>query len=156
MSALNRTGRWNPGGGHYLELIDVMFVTGYVRPNGSASPVVTLTPGKVFSPIYCSPDTIAFKQIAQKTDNGDLYQVTITGFSPDDSSEKNHALTGFMQGRRVLVRFRDYAGLSRLAGTDIEGLELSYELGTDPNVGGSRGYALSLTGTLTLPTAYES
>lgn len=156
MSALNRTGRWNPGGGHYLELIDATDVTGFARASAAAKPVVTLRAGKAFSRIYCTPGTLGFNQEHSETDNGDLYAITITGFHPDDDVARNATFTGFLQNHRIVVRFKDYAtGITRLVGSPDQPLSFSYKFSTGEDVPDSRGYTLTIKGTLTQPAAYE-
>jgi hypothetical protein len=54
-----------------------------------------------------------------------------------------------------MARFTDYTGQSRLAGTPVEFLSMSYKFGTGADVPDSRGYNITLRGTLTLPPAYE-
>jgi|GEM_PF-6832816 len=155
MSALDRNKRWNPGGGHQLELIEATSVTGYSRPTRSAVPTFTLLDGRSFSSIYCTPGTLEYSLEHTETDNGDLYTIEIRGFHPGDDAAREEALSSFLGGKRLMARFTDYAGQSRLAGTPVEYLSLTHKFGTGADVPDSRGYNFSLKGTLTLPPAYE-
>lgn len=154
MSEIARTGKWNPGGGRWLELVPITSVSGYSRISLTASPTITLTDGASWTRIYCSPETLQYRLSGEDTDNGDLYTIEIKGFSPDDSSSKAQAIDQLFRAKRCLARFCDNSGLIRLAGTPVEHLLFSYELGTDAAVSGSRGYSLSLKGTLTQRPAY--
>ncbi len=154
MSEITRSGKWNPGGGRWLELLPAVFVASYVRASLSAAPVITLIPGASWSKIYCTPGTLQYRLGAKHSDNGPVYTLEVRGFSADDSPEKAAALDFLFLHVQFLVRFCDNAGLIRLAGTPVESLELSYELDTDADVPGSRGYSLTLEGQLSQRPAY--
>lgn len=154
MIEIARTGKWNPGGGRWLELLPATGVASYNRPSPSAAPQITLRAGFDWTRIYCSPETLQYRLSGDETDNGDLYTLEIKGFSPDDSPTKALAIIALLRAKKHLIRFCDNAGLIRLTGTPVESLQFSYDLATDPNVAGSRGYALALKGTLTTPPAY--
>ncbi|WP_234733246.1 hypothetical protein [Tellurirhabdus bombi] len=152
--SLDRSGKWNPGGGNYIEVVPAAGVASYLRPSSSSTPVITLREGFAWTRIYCTQGTLQYREVYKDDDQGDLHELDIKGFSPDDSPAKSLSIQNLKQYKRVLVRFRDNARLTRLAGTPIESLLFTYELGTDAEVGGSRGYNLSFSGPLTEPAAY--
>lgn len=137
MTEIARSGKWNPGGGRWLELL----------------PLALLSSGQ-WTRIYCSPETLLYRDSASATDNGKLHTTEIKGYSPDDSPAKAAAIESFLSYEKCLARFCDNQGLVRLAGTASEPLSFSYELTTDTEVAGSRGYSLALSGTLTTPPTY--
>ena len=138
MTEIARSGKWNPAGGRWLELL----------------PAPLATSGGQWTRIYCSPETLLYRDSASYTDNGKLHAVDIKGYSPDDSPAKAAAIESILSYEKCLVRFCDNQGLIRLAGTQAEPLSFSYELTTDTEVLGSRGYQLALSGTLTTPPSY--
>ena len=149
MSEIARTGKWNPGGGRWLEIVPLAYVSTYARPSLTSTPTITLLAGKDWTRIYCSPETLQYRVSREITANGPLYTVEIKGFSPDDSPTKADALDRLFTEERFLVRFCDNSGLIRVAGSPVEYLSLGDEFSTDVTVGGSRGYSLDLKGTLT-------
>ncbi|GAB2571913.1 hypothetical protein [Spirosoma areae] len=150
-----RTGKWNPGGGRWLEVVPAALVSAYSRASATSTPVITLKSGASWTRIYCSPQSLQYRLSSDFTDNGPLFTLEIKGFSPDDNAQKAQALDTLFQREKCLVRFCDNSGLIRLAGTPVEALELNYQLGTDDQVAGQRGYSLTLKGTLTLRPGYE-
>ncbi|WP_265990848.1 hypothetical protein [Larkinella insperata] len=153
--SLNRTGKWNPGGGRWIEIVPAVALASYTISSVASAPTVVLSPSWSFTRIYCTPGTLQYRESKKNTDNGFLHDLEIKGFSPDDSPDKRAQIENLAQYQTFLVRFQDTAGLTRLAGTKIEPLLLEFELSTDSDVPGSRGYNLSFSGTLTAPAAYE-
>src|SRR5438874_1033897 len=92
MSEIARTGKWNPGGGRWLEVVPTAFVTDYVRASTNATPVITLAAGHDWTRIYCTPETLQYKISREFNDNGPVYTVEVKGFSADDNSQKSDAL----------------------------------------------------------------
>lgn len=153
MKALERSGRWNPGGGRWLDILSVVGIAAFsLQPIGE--PRITLKSGFAWQRIYCTPGTLSYREQVEITDNGLTYNYSLKGFSPDDSAAKRTALEELLHRGPVLVRFCDNAGLVRLAGTPVQSFLFTYELATDTDVPGSRGYSLTLNGTTTQPAAY--
>lgn len=138
MTEIARSGKWNPGGGRWLELL----------------PAGLVSSGADWTRIYCAAETLLYRDSAAVTDNGKLHSIEIKGFSPDDSASKAAGIDSILSYEKCLARFCDNQGLVRLAGTIAEPLTFSYELTTDTDVAGSRGYLLALSGTLTTPPTY--
>lgn len=155
MMAVERSGKWNPGGGRWLELLPVAGVASYSRPSRHATPVLVTKPGFAWTRIYCTPGTLAYQEVTEQTDNGLTYNVDIKGFSPDDAPVKRRTLDQLLAYERVLVRFCDNARLIRQAGSQLEPLNFRYQLGTDADLPGQRGYALTISGTTSQPGVYE-
>ena len=155
MSEIKRSGAWNPGGGRWIEMVPAAWVASYSRSNVDAAPTVILQPGRQWLLIYCSQETLQYREEAAKTDNGDLYSIELKGFSPADDRAKRSALQSVFVYEKMLVRFCDNAGTIRLAGTPTESISLTYTLSTGAAVADKRGYDLDLRGTLTSPVAYE-
>lgn len=155
MSEIARTGKWNPGGGRWLDIVPAYGVASYGRASLASAPQITFRPGFGWSRIYCTPGTLQYRERTGRDDNGLTYQLDLKGFSPDDSPTKRSQLESLLRYGRMLVRFCDNQGLIRTAGTPVETLDFDFELATDADVPGSRGYSLTLTGTSTLPPAYE-
>ncbi|WP_128544069.1 hypothetical protein [Larkinella soli] len=153
--SLDRSGKWNPGGGSWLEVVPAVAIQEYARSTVAAAPTVTLRSGWTWKRIYCTQGTLQYRDQTKETENGYLHELEIRGFAPDDSAGKAMLIDELLQYRRFLVRFRDNAELTRLAGTPVESLLMEMELGTDSEVPGQRGYQLNFTGTLTAPAAYE-
>ena len=147
MSEIARTGKWNPGGGRWLEIVPAIGVV-------SLSPLQLKT-GFSFTRIYCTQGTIAYHEEPTRSDNGLTYDYQIKGFSPDDTKTKRASLDQLLVIERMVCRFCDNSGLTRLAGTAIQPLLFTYKFGTDADVPGSRGYALELAGSTTTPALYE-
>ncbi len=156
MSEIARSGKWNPGGGRWLEVIPAFGIATFSRLSVGGAPIIALKSGFDWTRIYCTPGTIGYKEAAERVDNGNTYQYDIKGFSPDDSLAKRQALEHLFSFERVLVRFCDNSGLLRVAGSPVEFLTFAYELGTDTDVPGQRGYALRFTGLTTQPAAYDA
>ena len=150
MSEIARSGKWNPGGGKWLEVIAASDVASYSR----TTPFVTPKSGAAFTRIYCTPGTLSFTENPSRPDNGLLLTVTIKGFSPDDSAQKAAQMVSLLTAEKVLVRFYDNARLVRLAGSLTEPLTFDYQLGTDSDVPGSRGYQITISGTTTFSALY--
>lgn len=154
MSEIQRSGKWNPGGGRWLDVIAVTAVVGYARTSTSATPFITLAEGADWTRIYTTPGTLQYRVSSELTDNGPLYTVEIKGFSPDDSPAKSDALDALFRQGKFIVRFTDNSGLVRIAGTPVEYMAFSDDFSTDADVPGARGYSLNLKGTLTQRPAY--
>lgn len=128
-------------------------VAGYARTG--LGPQVSLRPGFAWTRIYTTQDTLSYREQAEDTDNGKTFTYDIRGFSPDDNATKQSAFEQLLHYGQMLVRFCDNAGLVRLIGDPVQSLLFTYDLATDPDVPGRRGYSFSLTGTTTRPPAYE-
>jgi hypothetical protein len=152
-----RTGKWNPGGGRWLEVIPIDHVSGFVRV-GSAVPTYAILPGHAWIRIYCTEGTLKYQEdpVSPKPDNGDLYDLLIEGFSPDDTKPKGATIDELQRLERVLVRFCDNQGLIRMAGSPTEYVSFSFQFGTDADIAGSRGYVLKLASQTTQRAAYVS
>ena len=156
MSEIARSGKWNPGGGRWLEIVPCSAVAAYTRPASAIAPAtITLKPGFSWTRIYCTPGTIGYKEKPDRNDNGRIYEFDIIGFSPDDSPAKRQALENLFLPEGILCRFCDNQGLIRVAGTPDQFLTFTFDLETDTDVPGKRGYSLQLSGTTTQPAAYE-
>jgi hypothetical protein len=151
---IERSRDWNGGGGNWIEVLPCIAVSGPPQVSDVPSSY-QLHVGEAWARVYCTGETMSFDDVETLTDNGTLHTYTIRGYSPGDSAEKAAAIEPITQRGRVLVRFRDNAGLTRLIGTPTAGLEFTYKLTTDDQVAGSRGYFLTIAGALTDPCQYE-
>ena len=152
-NALGRQATWNPGGGRSIQIVPTIGVDSFARVGDLVS--LDFQTGYGWNLIYVTPETASFRSVHSQTDDGDIWSVEIRGFSPGDSPAKAKMVADLARFPKHLVRFVDNAGLIRIAGSPTEGLSFSYELSTDEAVAGSRGYTLTLSGTLTAPPAYE-
>lgn len=151
MSDIQRIGGYNPGGGNWLELLPV----DGIAPTTPGSSSITPREGYSWSRIYCTEETMSYLDTVTEADNGDLHTIDIKGFSPGDTPAKAKAIELLKVLGPHVVRFRDNARLTRLVGTATEGLKFVYEQKTGDSVADKRGYALSLSGTLTKGCDYE-
>lgn len=156
MTEIARSGKWNPGGGRWLELLPLAGLATYARASLTTPPVLTTVGNFDFVRVYCTQGTIAYREGVEYTDNGKVHSLEIKGFTPYDSEAKAAQLDSLFGYEYFLVRFCDNDGLIRLAGSKEQFLSLSYELGTDADVPGSRGYSLNLQGQFTLRPAYNA
>lgn len=154
MIEIARTGKWNPGGGRWLEIVPIALVSAYSRPIPTATATITLIDNADWTRIYCTPETLQYRISAADSDNGDIYTVEIKGLSLDDTPAKAAAIDALFLKKKCIVRFTDNDKLVRIAGTPVEYLQFSYELDTDSTTLGSRAYSLSFKGTLTKRPAY--
>ncbi|UHG93450.1 hypothetical protein [Spirosoma oryzicola] len=149
MSEIARSGKWNPGGGRWLDVVAAVGVEPTQVPGA-----ITFKAGFDWTRIYCTQGTLQYRMGSQHTDNGRLYSFEIKGFSPDDNAVKSAAIDALFAYEKLIVRFTDNSGLVRIVGLPDEALTFSHELGTDPDVPGQRGYDLNLKGTSTQRSAY--
>jgi hypothetical protein len=149
-----RTGKWNPGGGKWLDVAVAIGIASYTRPTPASIPLITFSPNFDWIRIYCSDETLQYRQSSEPSDNGPLYTVEIKGFSPDDNFAKAATIDALLYYEKLLVRFTDRNGLVRIAGTKNQPLTFSYELDTDKTTTGQRGYSLNFSGESTQRGAY--
>lgn len=154
MSEITRTGKWNPGGGRWLEVVAAVGVASYLRPTPSTTPVITLRDGFAWTRIYCTEQTLQYRQSCDHTDNGPLYSFDIKGESLDDTPQKASGIDTLFAFEKFLVRFTDCDGLVRIAGSPTQALTFSYDLDTGKTVTDGRSYSLAFKGTSTLRSAY--
>lgn len=153
--ALDWTGKWNPGGGLYVDVVPLVAVAAFSRSTVALPPTITLRDGWSWTRIYCTPGTLAYKLDQTETENGLLFPTAVRGFHPGDSAQQALDMSRLAGYRRHLVRFRDNTGTTRVAGSQTEALLFTYQFGTAEDVPGDRGYTISLQGDLTQSPSYE-
>ncbi len=95
--------------------------------------------------IYCTPETMQFREPKQRTDAGTHYNTSITGFIPRDSETILEAIND-MERKPYVVIFRDGNGSYKLAGTKTEPLRINPDLDTGRQPTDPAGYQIEFTG----------
>ncbi|KAB7728142.1 hypothetical protein F5984_20570 [Rudanella paleaurantiibacter] len=153
--AFERSGKWNPGGGRYVEVVPAAGVESYTRASLTAPAAITLRPGFSWQRIYTTPGTLSYQCDQSTDDNGRLWITTVKGFMPDDDVNRGVSMARLAMYITVLVRFVDNNGMKRQAGTPTEGLAFTYIQGTGDDVPNDRGFTFTISGPQTQPPAYE-
>lgn len=116
--------------------------------NAVVSQPLTFVAGQRWYTVYGSMLKKGFKETHAITEHGDLWQSGAEIFYPYDT-EAARTLMAQMQFHQFILRLTDNNGFRRLVGTPWQGLDFSYRFSTGEGIPGTRGYALSWSGSLT-------
>lgn len=98
--------------------------------------------------IYCSPESMAFKEPNVHTKAGTHYSCSLTGFVPKDS-ESNQEAIAYIEPRDWVVIFQDGNGKYKAAGTSSQPLRASFDLDTKSLTSERAGFGLRFVGNTT-------
>lgn len=98
--------------------------------------------------IYCSPESMAFKEPSVHTKAGTHYSCSLTGFVPKDS-ESNQEAIAYIEPRDWVVIFMDGNGNCKVAGNRFEPLRASFNLDSKSLTSERAGFGLKFTGITT-------
>jgi len=95
--------------------------------------------------LYCSSESLAYKEPSKRTISGIHYNCSVSGFIPKDSEEIQLALNK-MEYRLYVVIFQDGNGNYKLSGTGFYPLRLSASLKTGKQTSDRAGYEIQFLG----------
>lgn len=123
----------------------------YAVPNDVISvsgTTVTISDSTNVYEIYCSPDTMEFSELKEKTDAGIHYNTRVDGFTPGSGAETQEAME-YMEYRKWVVLFKDGNGNYKMAGTTLQPLRMNVDFATGKDTIGRVGYSFSFSGNTT-------
>ena len=95
--------------------------------------------------IYCSPDSLSFKEPSIRTEAGLHYDCNVSGFIPKDTEEVRVALAE-LEYRPYVVILQDGNGFYKLCGTAFYPLRLAASLKTGKQTSDRAGYEIQFSG----------
>jgi hypothetical protein len=95
--------------------------------------------------LYCSAESLAYKEPSKQTKAGIIYNCSVSGFIPKDTEEVRVALTE-MEYRPYVVIFQDGNGNFKLSGTTFYPLRLAASLKTGKQTRDRAGYEIQFSG----------
>ena len=110
--------------------------------NGSA--INLINPSNIWE-IYCSPESIEFKEMFEKTKSGNHYNTVISGFIPHDSQPHQEAIE-YIENRKWVIIFIDGNEKCKLAGNSTDPLRLYADLSTGKEIASLSGYSFQFSG----------
>ncbi len=103
--------------------------------------------------LYCSPDSMDFSEISNKTDSGLSYDTVISGFIPQDNPTVQEYLF-YILPRKWSIIFIDGNGSYKIAGNSSYPLRFSYELKTGKDTSSLAGFTFQFFGKTKTPSAF--
>lgn len=105
---------------------------------------VTITDLTDVYQIYCSPESMSFREQKITDNSGIHYSSSINGFVPKDS-ESNLEAIDFIESRFWVVIFMDGNGNYKAVGNRWEPMKASFDLDTKSNTADRAGAGLQFT-----------
>ncbi len=103
--------------------------------------------------IYCSPESMAFKEPIVNDAAGNHYQPSLTGFVPKDTEDNLKAIS-YIEQRSWVILFMDGNGNFKVAGNRYEPLRVSFLADTKSQTSQRAGYSLRFFGNSTSRAAF--
>lgn len=123
----------------------------FVPVAGITPTLATGTPnfrdGFRFYTAYGTESTRLYEERQSTSDNGPIWDLTVSAFLPGDNPERRTQLAEMVR-HRFIIQCEDNNGLLRQVGSYDQPLELSYQFVTGKAVSDLRGYALTFRGSL--------
>lgn len=95
--------------------------------------------------LYCSAESLAYKESSKRTRAGIQYKCSVSGFIPKDTEEVQLVLNK-MEYHLYVVIFQDGNGNYKLSGTAFYPLRLSASLNTGKQTRDRAGYEIQFVG----------
>lgn len=133
----------NVGGLYIIQLTPVVGVLPAFRTDAS----ITFREGFRWYTIYGTDQTRLYDERQSSTDNGPVWELTVSLFLPGDNADRRSQLADMVR-HRFIVRCEDNNDQLRQVGSYEQPLELTYQFTTGKGVADLRGYALTFRGSL--------
>lgn len=141
----------NIAGNFQIRFVPVVGIQALPTPAiGGPTTAPTFRAGYRWFLAYGTEGSKNYQEQENRSDNGPLWDVSISLFLPGDGADRRRVLAE-MAPHRFVLEIEDNTGLRRRVGTLLETLEFSYSFGVDAQVGGKRGCTLSFKGSFTQP-----
>jgi len=95
--------------------------------------------------IYCTPESMEFKELSEKTAAGIHYNTSVSGFVPKDCSTALEAFVD-MEGKPYVIIFKNGNGDFVLAGTSATPLRIDVSRNSGRQTADKSGYDFSFIG----------
>jgi len=152
MAEIERVPGDNPGGNNLIQwaLADDILIYPQVV-DGVITQDLVFVAGRGWQTIRCIENSQSYDDEGSPTENGALYPVTIKGSVRGESAINRIRFANGANAQRFVVKIRDNAYLTKIAGTPNEVLTFKYKYTTGNNMPAMRGYSFEFSGTLTAP-----
>ncbi|RVU01101.1 hypothetical protein EOD41_10835 [Mucilaginibacter limnophilus] len=138
----------NYGSLHYIEYVPAWQVLSFTPSSDRKIPAagIQFYPGYGWQSIYCTRDTMGYRQVQENSVNGESYSHSVVGFVPGDEESVDEGLADLHGRQRYLLRITRPNGLVKIIGTPNEPLEVVQDANTQTTVPGRAGTALTFSG----------
>lgn len=98
--------------------------------------------------IYCSPESMDFKEPIQNDGSGNHYKPSLTGFVPKDTEDSLKDIS-YIEQRLWAIVFMDGNGSFKVTGNQHEPVKVSFVVDTKKQTSQRAGYSLRVYGSTT-------
>lgn len=113
--------------------------------NGAIHNDVAMKPGGRWFDVYCTEESIDFKDVQSDSDHGDFFNKTVTGFIPKDRADAIEFVEA-LKNRPIIIDLLDNNEVRKLVGTVEEPMYFKSSFESKDQVSGRAGTTITFSG----------